>query len=112
MFAVLLLSASCGSTLCEHKVLGEYVASDGVHIATVFERSCGAPSPIVTVVGLREAKNEFKPDRHKDWIFTIHGRSSVGVEWEENESIHISYTATGDRPTMRDEWNGIRAHYN
>ena len=88
-----LVLASCGSIVCENQVLTEHSANDGAHIATVFERSCGAPSPTVTVVAL-------------------HKSSIVEVEWVGDEAIHISFTNSGDQPTMREEWHGIRASYN
>lgn len=110
-FSTLALT-SCGSGICENKVIEEYISIEGENVATLFERSCGAPSPIVKVVGLRKISEEFNPERHENWVFTIHGYSEIDVSWKGKDSLHISYSHTGDKPTTREIWNQIRVTYN
>ena len=108
---VSLITASCGFDTCDNSVVSELASEDGSSVATIFERSCGAPSPKVTVVAMRAASDKFNPERHKDWVFTIHGDTVVEVEWDGNGRINVSYTATGDSPTMREEWGGVQVIY-
>jgi hypothetical protein len=103
--------AACGTDVCGNRLIDEISSPDGAHIASVFERNCGATTPYVEIVSLRSAKVAFEPENDSDWVFTIHGRSAIDVTWIDNATLHVVYSATGDQPTKRVEWNGIAISY-
>jgi len=104
--------AACDPGFCENEVIEDIYSKDLSHVVTVFDRSCAGPSPIVHVVAIRKAGDQFDPENHGDWLFTIHGQSEVHTEWIGQSRIHISFRDNGDQPTMRTEWNGIQVFYN
>lgn len=106
----ILLISGC-SDICDVEILSEKNSPDGIYIATVFERNCGATAPFVRVVSLRHANSEFAPEDDDDWVFTIHGQSNINVLWNESKELKISYSATGDNPTQRAKWEKIDIKY-
>lgn len=107
-----MLANSCGSGICGNEILDEIVSQDRAYIVTVFERSCGATSPIVRVVAIRKATDTFNPEKSSNWIFTIHGRADLSADWNGNSKVHINFVPTGDQPTMFEKWKGIDVTYN
>lgn len=105
VFLVLLISGC--SDICDVELLSEKTSPDGQYVATVFERNCGATTPFVRVVSLRHTGSEFMPEKNDDWVFTIHGRSSIDLSWIESTELRIFYSATGDNPTQRAKWGKI-----
>ncbi len=109
MFLVLFLSG-CGD-LCTVDHLGESKSPNGMYVANIFERNCGATTPYVRVVSLRHIESEFDQDEYDDWVFTLHGQSDIHIKWVKNTELQISYSATGDAPTKRTEWGAVTISY-
>ena len=101
----------CGNDLCNNSLYNEKVSPDGKITASFFERNCGATTPYVQVVSLRLSNEKFEPEKFDDWVFTIHGRSKIKMKWEEMDKLSISYSGTGDSPTLKNKWNGITISY-
>ncbi|MEO3430522.1 hypothetical protein AAFN88_16810 [Pelagibius sp. CAU 1746] len=103
--------ASCDSSICSNTMIHEIASPDGEIIAAVFERDCGATTPFVRIVNLRRSEAEFDPNMDDAWVFTIHGRSDVKAWWLGDRSLKVTYSATGDQPTMREKWNDVSVSY-
>lgn len=103
--------ASCGKDLCSNSLYDEKVSPDGKITASFFERNCGATTPYVQVVSLRLSNEEFEPEKFDNWVFTIHGRSKIKMTWEETDKLSISYSETGDSPTLKNNWKEITISY-
>lgn len=113
-FPVLLLAAflvSCDMSLCSNELIEDVASPDGKHIASMFERNCGATTPYVRIVSLRLSDAKFAPDDDSDWVFTIHGQSVVKMLWVADDKLKVSYSATGDKPTRRRKWEGVTIDY-
>lgn len=112
---LLLLTAAmvvaCGGSLCSNDVLSESTSPDGEYVASVFERNCGATTPHVQVISLRLSNTKLNPERHEDWVFTIHGQSRIDLHWESARKLKISYSGTGDNPTQRVSWQDVIISY-
>lgn len=89
----------------------EKVSPNGEVTASFFERNCGATTPYIQVVSLRLSDEKFEPENYDDWVFTIHGRSKIRINWEETNRLSISYSGTGDTPTLITKWKGITVYY-
>jgi hypothetical protein len=110
LFLVLLLIA-CDSNICSNELKNEAVSSDGKYVASIFERNCGATTPFVQVVSLRLSNMKFDPENHDEWVFTIHGKSNVEVDWTDVDRLQVSYSSTGDEPTKRTNWQDVVISY-
>lgn len=109
MFSINIIA--CDSKLCSNLLLEEKISPDGKFIASIFERNCGATTPSVYVVSFRLSSAKIDLDNFDDWVFTIHGQSKLKARWEKNDELTIFYSNTGDNPTQRKEWKGIKVSY-
>jgi hypothetical protein len=67
----------CDRSFCSNETIDERISPDGKYTASYFERNCGATTPYIQVISLYPSNTEFDPENHKDWVFTIHGKSDV-----------------------------------
>lgn len=104
---LVLVAAGCGRHLCGNRVLAEISSPDGVYVAALFERNCGATTPYIRVVSLREANHDFDPERDADWVFTIHEQSDVVMSWDDRRKLRIRSAKGGGQPTQRPQWKDV-----
>lgn len=105
-----MLMVSC-KELCNNSLQDEKNSPDGKFTASFFERNCGATTPYVQVISLRLSNKKLDPDNFDDWVFTIHGRSKIKIDWKDIDELSISYSGTGDTPTMINKWGKIKIFY-
>lgn len=107
---IALLVAGCDAP-CSNRFLHESASPDGKYVASIFERNCGATTPYVRVVSLREVSSKFDPARNEDWVFTVHGRANIRLTWVDKSELKISSSFTGDAPTHRAKWRDVKIIY-
>jgi hypothetical protein len=112
LFCAATVVVACGGSLCGNDVIKESVSPDGKYVASVIERNCGATTPYVQVISLRLSNTKLDPEKHDDWVFTIHGQSKIELNWESTRKLNISYSGTGDNPTQRVSWQDVAISYN
>ena len=112
LFAALVtLLAACGSSLCSNELIADLPSPDHAYVATVFERNCGATTPYVRVVMLRQFDSKFDAERPGDWVSTTEGQPIVEVRWLNNTELEITSTGGGHAGTRRTQWNEVRISY-
>jgi hypothetical protein len=109
--SITLLLSSCGANLCKNSLRYEKISPDGKITASLFERNCGATTPYVQVVSLRLSTDTLELEKFDDWVFSIHGKSNIKIKWEEIDKLSISYSGTGDSPTLKNQWKEIKISY-
>lgn len=111
--SVLILATSLISCdLCGNDLIEDVASPDGKHIASVFERGCGVPSPLITVMSLRKSNANFVPEEFSDWVFSLEGRSVIKIVWVANDRMKVSFTGIGEAPTRQErKWNDIVIDY-
>lgn len=97
---------------CGNDVFREVASPDRKHIATVFERNCGATTDYVRVVMIRDKSDRFDGDDVDEFIFTMQGRHNVDVRWvNANHLVIVRPERTQDIFKNRDSWKGIKITY-
>ena len=86
-------------TGCNSEVLREVTSPDGKQTATVFERNCGATSPVVRIVSLRPVATDFDGDDTETWIFAIEGPSAIRATWQGGDRLTLKFS--GSWPVLR-----------
>jgi hypothetical protein len=109
--SVSVLLAACGSSLCGTEVLEERPSPSGAYTASVLKRNCGATTPFVNIVSLRESSAQLDTEDDESWVFTIHGESKVAIEWRGDRSLLVKYSGTGDNPTKRTKWRSVSVDF-
>lgn len=89
IWCVCLIIAGCIESKCENVVLKEIISPNGKQVAVLFERSCGATTPFVQVVMIRESGSAFKADDPESFIFTMRGKHEIGIQWEAADHLII-----------------------
>jgi hypothetical protein len=98
--------AGCGQPLCGNELLSEARSPDGRYVAAVFERNCGATTPYVRIVSLRQAGDEFDSDQDSDWVLTTRNQPNVIAQWDGNAKLRVSSEGTKDG-TRRSQWRDV-----
>jgi hypothetical protein len=84
-------------TSCGSEVLQEATSPDRQQTATVFERGCGATSPVVRIVSLRPVGTAFDGDDTETWIFAIEGPIAIRPTWLASDRLTIKFGGGGGR---------------
>lgn len=108
-----LSSVGCLSSDCENTVLAEVNSPDGKKVASLFEHGCGATTPFVQVVTIREYGTRFEGNDTEDFIFTMQGQQKIEVQWEGDNRLVIKRPPNaGDIFKELKSWNGVEISYN
>lgn len=113
LLAILFLSiTSCGFDLCENTIIRSSKSPDNRFVATVFQRGCGATTPTLSVVSMRNLSSEQDLDKIEDWVFSIEADSGVEVKWLSDDKLNISYMWQGDSPSRKQNiWKEVSIAY-
>jgi hypothetical protein len=110
LFACSICLAGCDP--CGDIVLGNSVSPDATHVATIYERSCGATTPDMIVVQLRANGSRFRSNDFSRIIFSSR-YEKVAVTWITPRAVRIECercgTASGSIKRYR--WNDIEVSY-
>lgn len=109
-FAAFLVSG-CGEPLCKNQLIYEVESPEQDYIASIFQRNCGATTPVINVVNVQRKKEILDFENYNNWAFTAHGESSVTVSWKANNDLLISYNTLDTNPTQKMQINGITISY-
>ncbi len=110
-FAFVCLVTGCGKSLCENKLLHEIASPQNDYIVSVFERDCGATTPVVSVVSLRNKENLLDMEKYDNWVFTAHGGATIKTAWVEDKKLLINYLTTDGAPTKKLLWDNVSVVY-
>src|SRR4051812_41299549 len=85
-----LLIVGCSKDQCGNEVKMEVISPDGKHIATLFERNCGATTRFDQVVTIRNNGSDFSGGDPENFIFTMVDRPRIKIEWNGATNLLIS----------------------
>ena len=106
------LIEGCIGKDCDYRLLRESQSPDANYIATVFESNCGATTPFVQHVLLRESTSVFDGGKTDNIVFTERGRPSVEVRWLDPAHIVIRRFPNRDNIFKElESWKGITISY-
>lgn len=111
IFFATFLASGCGEPLCKNQLIYEVESPEKDYIASVFQRNCGATTPVINVVNVQRKKEILDLENYNSWAFTAHGESSVTLRWKENKDLLISYDTLDANPTQKTQINGITLSY-
>lgn len=97
---------------CEDTIRAEVRSPGGKHIATLFERNCGATAALVTYVNLRESSTEF--DVEEGNIFLVEEEpQQVNIVWNNAEDLHMECLECGSEDVFKQEksWKDLTITY-
>jgi len=104
-----LLCAGCFSLLgrCANSINAESISPDGMHIAVVYERDCGATTDFSTIVNIRSRTEKF--DSEKGVLFIVKGRHRIDVSWKDGGKLQLECKDCRSEDVFRREsvWNDI-----
>ena len=106
IFLALLLS---GCDMCGNDPLNVVTSPNGEMNAISFVRSCGATTGYSTHVSITDKSGRLKNDPGN--IFTIEGKSPVGIEWKNNSQLIVDIDGSGKEFKMVAEFEGVKVEY-
>ena len=76
-----------GYANCENKITREFQSPNGRRTAIVMRINCGATTPFVTSVAVRNEGEKF--DISRDQMFAVKGENDIEIIWEDNSHFTI-----------------------
>jgi hypothetical protein len=77
------------------KTITEVPSPDGKHVATLFERDCGATTDFSMIVVLRRTAQNFNPEKNR--IFIVSGKTEIDVRWADKSHLDIFHNAPSNK---------------
>jgi hypothetical protein len=99
---------------CSHDILLESKSPDRGKTLTVEERNCGATTPFVTYVGIRNAGDKYDPGNYRNVVMKIRSRRArIDAVWLNNKCIVIECRECrkDDIEVKKKELYGIEIRY-
>lgn len=88
---MLMLLCLCGCiNPCDDEIQGEAVSPNGKIAATVYVRGCGATTPFVTHLSLRQAYRSFRGGDRDSIVFSRRNRGGVSLRWAGSERLAVT----------------------
>lgn len=120
LITMLTLNACMGVGVCSEKQIGEATSPDGRFIAVLFLRNCGATTPFMQHVNLREKKHsrgEFSPDSRgaiEDGQVFLTSAGALSIAWEDAKTLVVKCKNCPhnccDKAWVK-SWNDIKVSY-
>lgn len=82
--------SGCSESQCENVPLQRITSPDGVHVATLFSRSCDATTPFVQVVKISKKGADESADDSRDHAFTMRGEHTINFQWIDSGHLRIT----------------------
>lgn len=112
ILTVVLQSACAEGPACGNEIINEAAAPDNKHIATVFERNCGATTDYSRIVAVRAVDQQFMPDNADQYVLTVSGRYPISISWTDSTQLQIAMSVPAKNVFVRREsWDGVRIKY-
>jgi hypothetical protein len=97
---------------CADEVLTVARSPDGVHVATVIERNCGATTPYVLAVELHEYGDGLPSDLGTDAVYLAEGRGMVVLRWDDATHLFVGLARVQGPPFRKSPaWRNIAITY-
>lgn len=114
IFAATLCLSGCAFSLgsdCQDTIRSEVRSPDGKHIATLYERDCGATTDFSTIVSLRAASEEFNGEKGR--VFVVEGQPQAKFVWRDAQNLQVTCEGCRADDIFRQEgrWNEISISY-
>ncbi len=115
LLIIALALTQLGCRVCGETIRTEVKSPDERYVATVFERNCGATTPYVTHVNLRESPEELRASSSgtvvDGEIYTVRGQPQLKLTWSSDSSISIE-TIGGEEILGRESiWKEVKVTY-
>ncbi|WLQ11866.1 DUF5412 family protein [Hahella aquimaris] len=103
--------SGCSSS-CGNRIIDEVSSPNGMNIATIFERNCGATTSYVQAIIIRDRNSNFNGNNVDDFIFTMKGQEEVKVKWlGDNRLVVIRPEKTKDIYIKLSDWEDFKIDY-
>jgi len=99
--------SSALSSPCANKILEEVTSPDGIYVATLFERNCGATTPYYRVVNLRSAGSKFEAETQDDWIVQAEHQPEIVLRWDDARHLSVRSDWSDESPSPRASWRDV-----
>lgn len=98
--------------LCKEEITIGNITPDGRHVASVYQRSCGATTGWATFVNIRPRSTRFRGGG-KDVIFGADGLYPIGVYWSDNTHLRVEYIRCPQNKIFKQEksWKDVAISY-
>jgi hypothetical protein len=104
------------SSVCGDVKIAEKKSPDGLTMAAVYERNCGATAGFTTMILVGAASQDVTPDNQGDVVFVASERPQFLLQWKSDQSLIVKRLLRGTYP--RDQvfkrlpaWRNIRIAY-
>lgn len=103
------LQAACMGPTCHDEILSTVPSPDKKHVATVFERNCGATTDYSQIVALHSSDQKFSADSEDRYVLTVSGRSRPAISWADGNELRIVISAPANQIFRRlESLNDVR----
>lgn len=114
IFATTLCLSGCAFSLgsdCQDTIKSEALSPDGKHIATLYERDCGATADFSTIISLRASSEEFHSQKGR--VFVIEGQPQAELVWRDAQNLQVTCKGCRANDIFKQEgrWNEIGISY-
>ena len=75
------------TALCDHKTIKEFSSPNKKRVAAVVLSSCGATTPFVTFVELKNIGEK----QDIDYLFSVEGKNDMEIVWNDDANFTIFY---------------------
>jgi hypothetical protein len=101
-----------GRPLCDNTILVEAISPDKRHVASAFERGCGATTPFMRLVSIRSNGTQFDGEVRENWVLTVEGRPEIELAWTTADQLVVSHLAGGGRVVRKTTaWQEVTISY-
>ena len=99
---------------CSDTMLSESSSPSGEYVATLFNGSCGATTPLVTSVNLRRNIEMYMPDKDGFFtsgrVFSSRGKVEIKLSWIDDINLIVEY-CPAEIITKEIEWGSVSISY-
>ena len=91
---MIMIASYLKSPICDDSVIREFPSPNGRRVAQVLRTNCGATTPFVSSVAIKEGGEEL--DLKHDGLFSVKGENDIEVIWDGNSAPTLVY----DKPEL------------
>lgn len=95
---------------CVDKAQKEVPSPNGIYIATIFERDCGATTDFAAHVNLRPNREHFDGQKFSS-VLILRGRPQIALEWKDDTHLAIRYSESQQAFRKSATWNQVHIAY-
>lgn len=103
-----------GLVSCSETMITESPSPQGKYVASVFSGSCGATTPFVTSVNIRQRSDNYFPNKNgiltSGRVFSAKGQLQIRLLWQNDLKLIIEHSSS-DHITEKTTWNDVTIVY-